>query len=52
VRDVVDELRELLPPFCEFFHISPREFWDIEDVDRAAMLAYMERAIEARSRRG
>jgi hypothetical protein len=48
----VDELRELLPPFCEFYHIAPADYWAIEDVDRAAMLAYMNRAIEARSRRG
>jgi hypothetical protein len=52
VKDLVDELRELMPPFCEFFHLSAREFWDTEDIDRAAMVAYMQRAIEARSRRG
>lgn len=47
----MEQLRhEVMPPFCEFFHLSPAEFWDTELEDRDAMLAYMTRAIEARSR--
>jgi hypothetical protein len=50
---VVAHLRqELMPALCAFYHMTPDQFWDIEEIDRAALLGYMARVAQARDGQG